>query len=110
MNDTQKLSILKSLMPGIELPEVELSAYLTVARDEILNWIYRLYDDIPEDVKDVPRKYEMIQIQAVIVGFNLQGAENQTTHNENGINRTFKYADMLEYIHANVISLAKVGG
>lgn len=113
MTDTDKLLLLKSLIGEKDLSETsdsELSAYLAVANNEILNWMYRLYDSVPENIKTIPAKYDMVQIQAVIAGYNLRGAENQTSHSENGINRSFKYADMLEYIHSNVISLVRVGG
>jgi hypothetical protein len=47
-------------------------------------------------------EYDTAMIQACVVGYGLQGAEGQTAHSENGINRTFKYSDMVDYLHRNV--------
>jgi hypothetical protein len=47
-------------------------------------------------------QFDTVQIMAVVAGYGLQGAENQTNHNENGIQRSFKYSDMVDYIRAHV--------
>lgn len=47
-------------------------------------------------------EFDTVQVMACVAGFNLSGAENQKSHSENGINRSFRYADMLEYIRDNV--------
>jgi hypothetical protein len=48
-------------------------------------------------------EYDMVQIMACVAGYGLSGAENQTSHNENGIQRSFKHSDMIDYIHAHVL-------
>ena len=83
-----------------------ISNYLTLAKDEILN--YRYNGEIPEEVTDVPTRYEMVQVMAVVTGYSMNGAENETTHTENAITRQFRYADMIAYIRSKVIPLAKV--
>lgn len=50
----------------------------------------------------------MTQINAVIAGYSISGAEGEVTHSENGISRTFKYEDMVNYIRSHVIPIAKV--
>ena len=45
---------------------------------------------------------------AVLAGYNMIGAENQTSHTENNISRAFKYSDMLDYIRNNVFAKAVV--
>lgn len=99
MTIEQKLNRL-SIILGSEDADV-FSEYLDMAKEEILNWLY-INSSVPETVTDVPRKYEQVQIQAVINGFNISGAEGQTDHSENGISRHWKYADMLAYVHTHV--------
>lgn len=81
-----------------------IEVYLKAAGKEIISWRYSY---AAKGVEEVPVEYEMTQIYAVIAGFSMSGAENQTFHNENGIQRTFKYSDMLNYIRAHVVP--KVG-
>ena len=42
----------------------------------------------------VPAQYEHIQLQIAVELYSKMGAEGQTAHNENGINRTFESADV----------------
>ncbi len=104
MTDTEKLNRLKILLNiGDGSEDTILTEYLDMAKSEILNWIYA--GDIPEDITDVPQRYEQTQIQAVIAGYSISGAEEQTSHTENGIARVFRYSDMLQYIHSHVIPM-----
>lgn len=84
-----------------------IATYLTIAKQEVLSW---RYNDKFEEVEDFPAQYEMTTIYAVVAGYSHSGAENQTSHNENGIGRAFRYSDMIEYIHAHVIPIVKVVG
>lgn len=47
-------------------------------------------------------KFDNVQIMACVAGYGISGAENQTSHSENGINRNFKYSDMVDYLHAHI--------
>ena len=112
MTDAQKFLTVQTLiddgtgyMPSDDL----LNTYIAVAGNEILSWMYHLVGGIPADVTDVPSKYEGIQIYAVIVGFTQSGAEGETRHHENGVIREFKYDNMMEYIHNNVLPIVRVG-
>jgi hypothetical protein len=62
----------------------------------------------PNDVTDVPARYEPTQVMACVAGFSLQGLENQTASTENAITRQFKYSNMLEFIRASVVPYAQV--
>ena len=79
--------------------------YLNIARSEILSWRYSYSNEMPENV---PPEYEMTQIHAVVYGFTQSGNEGQTVSIENGIHRHFSYSDMVKYIRANVIAIARV--
>lgn len=107
--DTQsKLTVIKTML---NIPESditldnEISVYLDMAANEILNWMYINKPGKRETVKAVPTRYEMVQIHAVVNGYSHKGAEGETVHNENGINRTFKYDDMIAYIRTHVFQI-----
>ena len=105
MTDNEKLTMLKTIL-GItdNSQDTLLGVYLTAAKKEIIGWYYS-----PNTTEtEVPSNLEMVQINAVVAGYNIRGAENQKVHNENGINRTFNYTDMVQYIRNNVPGYAKL--
>ena len=108
MTDTSKLDNLKILL-GIDNDneDAQLGVYLEMAKTEIMNWLYSSTGQDPTEYA-FPERYDWTQINACIAGFNLNGAENQAAHSENGISRTFKYSDMVEYIHAHVFPFVGV--
>ncbi len=107
MSDAEKLAQVKSLMniTGTDL-DAQLAVFLSFAKNEILAWLYS--GKTPDDVPDVPERYIPTQVMACVVGFGLQGLENQTASTENAITRQFKYSNMLEFIRANVVPYAQV--
>jgi hypothetical protein len=111
MTENEKITMIKELLSdGGSLPSDEkLGVYLNAAKAEILNWMYSQIGGVPDDVTDVPAKYEITQVYAVVAGYTHAGAEGETVHNENGINRSFTSADMLDYIHKNVYAIVRVG-
>lgn len=112
MTDAQKLTTVQTLLDdgtGYMPSDATLNTYIEIAGNEILAWMYHLVGGVPEDVTEVPSKYEGIQIYAVIVGFTQSGAEGQGLSIENGVHRDFKYSDMLDYIHNNVLPFVRVG-
>lgn len=113
MTDTEKLSMLKTLLNISDTSEDDLlNVYLTYAKNEIINQYYSI-TGLPE-LEDgetsysMPDKYEMVQINACVVAYNLIGAENELSHSENSIQRVFKYPDMVSYIHGNVLPLVRI--
>jgi len=111
MTDEEKLETIKTLLDdGGELPSDEkLETYITLAGQELLQWKYHLIGGVPEDVTTVPAAEEIKQIYAVVAGYTQSGAEGESAHNENGVARTFRYSDMLDYIHNNVKAFVRVG-
>ncbi len=112
MTDSQKLITVQTLIEdgsGYMPSDETLNAYISVAGNEILAWMYHLVGGVPEGVTEVPSRYEGIQIYAVVVGWTHAGAEGQGLSIENGVHRDFKYSDMLDYIHNNVLPYARVG-
>lgn len=108
MDIQTKLNMVKSklhiLLTDTSL-DAELLINLDIAGTEILNWVYTNKPDKRSTVTEVPLKYEITQVMAVVNGYSHEGAEGETVHNENGINRTFKYDDMIAYIRANTFQL-----
>ena len=103
MTETDKLLMLKTLLGVTDTTEDEqFKVFLTAAAREIVAWRYS-YSSEADTKTSVPPEYEMTQIYAVIAGFSQSGAEGQQSHSENGISRTFKHADMIAYIRANVV-------
>lgn len=112
MTDAQKLITVQTLIEdgsGYMPSDETLNTYIQVAGNEILAWMYHLVGGVPDSVTEVPSKYEGIQIYAVVVGWTHAGAEGQGRSIENGVHRDFKYSDMLDYIHNNVLPYVRVG-
>jgi hypothetical protein len=110
MTQYQKVEMLKTLIQDdANMPEDDaLGVYLTVAENEIINWRFSMVPEGTDVPSVVPAEFEMTQIYAVLAGLTTSGAEGETAHAENGISRTFHYADMIDYIHAHVRPLCKV--
>ena len=105
MTDAEKLVLVKEQLniTDSEL-DTKLSAYLSMAAQEILSWYYTNRGGVPANAT-VPYKYEITQVQAVVIGYSQYGAEGEIAHNENGIHRRFRYENMVAYIRANVYPL-----
>lgn len=112
MTDAEKLTTLKILLEdgsGYMPSDETLNTYISLSKSEILAWMYHLIGGVPDDVTEVPVKYETAQIYAVLAGWTHAGAEGQTASIENGVHRNFKYTDMIDYIHNNVLPYVRVG-
>ncbi|MDD3230631.1 MAG: hypothetical protein PHE09_15635 [Oscillospiraceae bacterium] len=57
--------------------------------------------DLPMEVQ-----YNELQIQIAIFLYNKQGAEGETAHNENGVNRTYENADIPDSLLEEIIPMA----
>ena len=105
MTTAEKLATVKTILDISDNTKDELlTTYLDMAKREILAWRYADGADAPEDV---PAEYEPVQIQAVVNGYTQSGSEGQTSASENGITRRFEFADMVSYIRAHVIAVAR---
>jgi hypothetical protein len=112
MTDAQKLITVQTLLEdgsGYAPSDFTLQTYLSLAKNEILSWMYHLIGGVPDGVTEIPSKYDGIQVYAVVVGWTHAGAEGQGLSIENGVHRDFRYSDMLDYIHNNVLPYARVG-
>lgn len=108
MTDFQKFIYIKTMAGIVDNSQDDLlETYLAMATQEILNWKYSLIG-IPDGKTEIDPEDEVTQLHAVIAGYNIRGAENQTSHNENQIYRTFDANDMVDYIRQKVIPYARV--
>ena len=107
MTDAEKLVQLKTLLQITDTTQdATLAVYLTLARDEILSWLYS--GKTPEGVTDVPARYVPTQIMACVAGFSQGGADGQLTHSENGVSRSWKYDSMVAFIRSHVAAYVGV--
>lgn len=84
LND--KLAMMKVWLDDNEADDDSLVAYLNIAGSVIINKAYP-YDDT---VTEVPKRYDALQCEMAAYLYNKQGAEGQTTHDENGIKRVYE--------------------
>lgn len=87
----EKIDVLRTLL-GDEPDTFLLTTFLKISAQKILD---RAYPYNPE-ITEVPKRYEMKQIEIAVYLYNKQGAEGQIVHNENGINRTYESSDVPE--------------
>ena len=107
MTKTDALAYLKTVLGiGDTAQDTMLNSFLDMAAFEILQYKYSLVG-VP-DGQTIPDDEDgMTWVFSVVAGYNRRGAEDQTSHNENQIYRTFKHEDMLAYIRARVIPYAR---
>ena len=92
MTDLEKrVELAISISPDTENDDV-LDSLLSSAGSLILN---RMYPFGYADGMQIPARYENIQIQLATELYTQRGAEGQTGHSENGINRSWPQKNRL---------------
>lgn len=103
MTEIEKLALLRAMVGTPNADENwsddVLISYLTIAGRKIINRAYP-YDD---EVTEVPRRYGYLQCEIACYLLNKRGAEGQTAHSENGVNRSYESADVPESMLSEVI-------
>lgn len=89
MTQEEKLTTLRVMVGGSDTDEV-LSTYLLIAGRKIIARAYPYKSDVVE----VPMQYDTLQCEIAAYLMNKRGAEGQTAHTENGINRQYENADI----------------
>lgn len=100
-NDEKLLAFKKRIEPDTASDDL-LSALLEQAGTIVLN--RRFPFGYPVDTL-VPVQYARLQIAIAIELFNKRGAEGQTAHNENGINRTYEAGDISPSLLKQIIPM-----
>jgi len=105
MTNDEKLAMVKALLGITDSSEdAVLTVYLSLAASKILRKAYP-YDSTKTEV---PLQYAQLQCEIAVYLYNKRGAEGQTYHSENGINRAYENADVPESMLASVIPYAEV--
>lgn len=107
MTETQKLEQLKSLLDiSGDSEDTLLVTLLSISAQKILDRAYP-YDST---VTEVPARYHTKQVEIAVYLYNKRGAEGQTSHNENGINRSYESADVPESLMRGITPYVGVIG
>lgn len=92
------LAKLKILLPE-ETNDNLLLLFLEIAGQKILERLYP-FDGTKTEI---PARYQPKQIEIALFLYNKQGAEGETSHNENGIDRTYENADIPDSLMKGIV-------
>lgn len=81
-----------------------LLTYLDIAAERILAKCY----PYSHDEQAVPHRYHGVQLEIAAYLMNKRGAEGETVHNENGINRSYESASVPDSMLKSVVPFASV--
>lgn len=87
-SEAEKLEMLKGMTK--ESDHTTLLTYLQIAGERVCQ---KAYPFDPSKTK-VPDRYASLQVEIAAYLLNKRGAEGQTYHSENGINRTYEAASI----------------
>lgn len=94
----EQLQLLKELLGNPPVSDAVLQFYLDNSRDIICD--IRFSDA-------VETQYLTLQIKMAIEMFSKRGAEGQTGHSENGINRSYEKADISDSLIGQIIPVVR---
>lgn len=104
MTSDAKLANLKLMDYPTDMEDEKLMAYLDIAGSAIINRAHP-FDD---SVLVVPRRYEYLQIEIALYLCNKAGAEGETSHSENGIDRTYESGRIPESYLKEIVPLVGI--
>lgn len=84
-----------------------LNVYLRLAASKMLERLFPF--DSTRTEKDIPDRYDTLQVELAARLFLRKGGEGEVSHEENGVNRTYASVDD-EDILSRLTPFAKVGG
>lgn len=99
------MNVLESVKAILNIGDSEdttLEVYLEMAKQEICAWVFGA------ELETLPSWVEPIQVMAVVTGWNQRGAEGETYQTVDGLTHSFSHPTMIEYIHNNAPSHAKL--
>ena len=102
MTDDQKVTAVSTLIAPDTASQDLLLLLVKQAESIVLNRRYPF--GIP-DGATVPVQYEQTQIRIAVELFSKRGAEGQTAHKENGIDRTWESADVSPALINSIVPL-----
>lgn len=108
MTNAEMITLVES-MSG-ESADTVVSAFLAMAGDAIINRAYPFATETERESLTVPARYQNLQCEIAVFLLNKRGAEGQTSHNENGINRTYENGAIPETMMRQVVPFCRVPG
>ena len=103
MTDLEKISRLEVLISP-DTASTDLLTYLLEQAEGIV--MNRRYPFGAPDGAIMPSAYEHIQLQIAVELYSKMGAEGQTAHNENGVNRTYESSDVSPSLLKRIVPVA----
>ena len=88
-----------SLIANEENTEI-INAYLDIAKNKILLKAFPFEDT---SLLEMPEKYQSLWIDATVFLLLKRGAEGETSHNENGVNRSWASDDLPVYMLKEIV-------
>lgn len=108
MTDAQKIAMVQTLVQNDgDATDAIVAVYLQLALNKMLERLFPY--DSTKTVSDIPERYETIQCELAARLYLRRGGEGETSHEENGVNRTYGSVDD-EDILSRLTPFAKVGG
>lgn len=103
MTDYEKITTVKVLIGGCDIEDEVVKAYLQMAENAMLRRLY----PFSTTQQVLPTQYDMDQCELAMRYYNRRGAEGETSHNENSINRTYGSVDDSDILN-RLVPYAKV--
>lgn len=103
MTELEKISRLEVLISP-DTASNDLMTYLLEQAEGII--MNRRYPFGAPDGAIMPSAYEHIQLQIAVELYSKMGAEGQTAHNENGVNRTYESSDVSPSLLRRIVPVA----
>lgn len=108
MTDAQKIAMVQTLVQNDgDATDAIVGVYLQLACNKMLERLFPY--DTTKTVSDIPERYETIQCELAARLYLRRGGEGETSHEENGVNRTYGSVDD-DDILSRLTPFAKVGG
>ena len=104
MDKKEKLVLLRTLLGCGSSEDATLTAYLKLAGQKIIDKAY----PFDKTITEVPSEYAVLQCEIAQYLYNKQGAEGETSHSENGINRTYESGGVPDSMLKGVIPYGRV--
>lgn len=83
-----------------------LLTFLDIAAEKVLAKCYPFRRE--NDEKSVPARYHNTQLEIAVYLLNKRGAEGETAHNENGVNRSYESASVPDSMLKGIVPFASI--
>ena len=91
-------SIIQSIKARLSITSIDEDSWLTdMVNSAFVKVSSKIFGDY-ETVEDLPLKYQEVVKNAVMIAYNQQGAEGQSSVSSDSITQAFDQTDMYDYI------------